>query len=228
MKKQFFTLTAFVLTTSMVLFSGCSQDDTTPPVITLGGSNPMTLALNSNYVDPSGTTAEDDEDGDVTSAIVVDASDVNKDVAGTYSVEYSVSDAAGNVGYATRTVNVANQLTSSAWVGNYSCLIVTPGQSNYTYNDGNVISTTLNNALAWNKFGDYSNATAKLNMIISGSGSVSIPSQTFTCGTPAVSRTFSGSGNVTGTGTSGSTIVLTVAETTNGATINSTYTFTKQ
>ena len=227
MKKQFFAITAFVLTSSMLLFSGCSQDDTTPPVITLGGANPMSLPLNSNYVDPSGTTATDDEDGDVTASVTYDDSDVNKDLVGTYSVEYSVSDAAGNIGTAIRTVNVINQTVSSAWTGSYSCLIVTPGQSNYNYNDANVISTTLNNGLAWNKFGDYSNATAKLNMIVSGTGTVSIPSQTFTCGTPAVLRTFSGSGNVTGSGSAGSTIVLSVAETTNGATINSTYTFTK-
>lgn len=227
MKKQFFVLAAFVLTSSVLLFSGCSKDDTTPPVITIGGANPFSLALNSNYVDPSGTTAEDDKDGDVTANVTYDPSDINKDVVGSYNVIYSATDAAGNEGTATRTVNVANQLTTSPWVGSFSCVIVTPGQSNYFYNDGTTISTTLNNGLAFNKFGDYSNATAKLNMVISGSGSVSIPSQTFTCGTPAVSRTFSGSGNVTGSGSAGSTITLSITETTNSATINSVYTFTK-
>ena len=69
--------------------------DTTPPVITLTGANPLTIATGTAYTEP-GATATDNVDGDITSAIVIDASAVNTSVAGTYSVTYNVSDNAGN------------------------------------------------------------------------------------------------------------------------------------
>lgn len=224
MKTSKLLLIGAALTLGIV--GGCKKDDTTPPTITLTGSNPFSLALNSNYVDP-GATASDDEDGDGLT-VSVDASDINKDLVGSYTVAYSATDAAGNEGTATRTVNVANQLTTSAWTGTYSCVITTSGQPPYNYTDANVISTTLNNGLAWNKFGDYSNATAKLSMIVNSGGSVTIPTQSFNCGTPAVLRKFTGSGISNGSGGAGSTITLQIDETVNNVTTSFTYLFTKQ
>ncbi len=211
---------------SAVIFTSCSDsEDTTPPVITLVGANPFSLVLNSAYVDP-GATAKDDEDGTITSQIIVDASGVNKDKAGTYTVNYSVSDAAGNTGTASRTVTVANSITSSPWTGSYGCVITSTGAP-YNYNDGALISATLNNGLAWSKFGDYSNADKKLSFSIDGSGNVTIPTQSITCGTTPVLRQFSGSGTSTGSGAMGSTIVLQITETVNSIAGNYTYTFTK-
>ena len=44
--------------------------DTTAPVITLLGDNPMTIEVGSTFTDP-GATATDNYDGDLTSSIVV-------------------------------------------------------------------------------------------------------------------------------------------------------------
>jgi len=79
--------------------------DSTPPVITLLGQNPMTLTVGDTFTDP-GATASDDVDGDLTSSIVK-FSTVNTAVAGTYTVTYNVSDAATNAAtQETRTVVV--------------------------------------------------------------------------------------------------------------------------
>ncbi|HOS02158.1 MAG TPA: DUF5011 domain-containing protein [Candidatus Hydrogenedentes bacterium] len=79
--------------------------DTVPPVITILGSNPVTVNQNAVYVD-AGATAIDNKDGDITANIVA-TSTVNTAVAGTYAVTYTVSDAAGNAAApAVRTVKV--------------------------------------------------------------------------------------------------------------------------
>ncbi|MEO0578900.1 MAG: immunoglobulin-like domain-containing protein, partial [Pseudomonadota bacterium] len=80
-------------------------DDTTPPVITLNGDNPLNLIVGSAFVDP-GATATDDVDGDISANIVVGGDVVNTGVVGTYNVTYNVSDAAGNA--ATEVVRVVN------------------------------------------------------------------------------------------------------------------------
>ncbi|TLY06534.1 MAG: DUF5011 domain-containing protein, partial [Thaumarchaeota archaeon] len=68
--------------------------DTTPPVITLVGSNPVTVQFGSTYTD-AGATATDNIDGNITPSIVT-VNPVNTGVAGTYFVTYNVKDAAGN------------------------------------------------------------------------------------------------------------------------------------
>ena len=227
MKKHLLTTFA-VLALSTVIFNGCKDDeDTTPPVITLLGNNPFALTLNSTYSEP-GYKAEDDQDGDVTGLVVVDKTEINKDKTGSYEVHYEVTDAAGNFTDFHRTVNVSNSLTSSPWTGNYSCVITEIGQPNYTYSESLAISSTVNNGFEWSKFGDYSNATAKLNISIDGSGNVSVPTQSFTCGTPAVLRQFSGSGTSSGAGAAGSIITLQITETVNAVTKSFVYTYTKQ
>ncbi len=80
--------------------------DTTAPVITLLGSSPVTVPLNSTYTD-AGATAADLVDGDLTGAIVT-VSTVDTSVVGSYTVTYDVTDANGNAAVqVTRTVNVA-------------------------------------------------------------------------------------------------------------------------
>jgi hypothetical protein len=80
--------------------------DTTPPLITLLGPNPVVLNVGQAYTDP-GATASDNLDGDITSSIVVDSSAVNTAVPGNYPVTYNVSDVAGNAAaQVTRTVHV--------------------------------------------------------------------------------------------------------------------------
>lgn len=68
--------------------------DLTKPVITLLGSDTVSVTLGSSYTD-AGATANDAVAGDLTSSIVL-AGSVNTNVAGTYTLTYSVSDTAGN------------------------------------------------------------------------------------------------------------------------------------
>ncbi len=76
--------------------------DTTPPVITILGSNPVNVIQNTVYTD-AGATALDAVDGVVP---VTSVSTVNTAVIGTYTVTYTAKDKAGNVATAIRTVNV--------------------------------------------------------------------------------------------------------------------------
>jgi len=81
--------------------------DTTPPVITLIGSPTVNLNVGDPYND-AGATAVDNIDGDITSSIVT-VNPVNTSAAGSYTVTYNVSDAAGNAASEViRTVNVTN------------------------------------------------------------------------------------------------------------------------
>ncbi|MFT5048816.1 MAG: ELWxxDGT repeat protein [Chlamydiales bacterium] len=76
------------------------------PSVTLIGANPQSIALGSAYVE-LGATASDDQDGDISASIVIDASAVDTATAGTYSVTYNVSDADGNAATARlRTVTI--------------------------------------------------------------------------------------------------------------------------
>ncbi len=77
--------------------------DTTPPVITLLGANPMTLTLGDSYAE-SGATATDNVDGDISVDI---SGTVNTNEVGIYTISYNVTDEAGNAATeVTRTVNV--------------------------------------------------------------------------------------------------------------------------
>jgi len=78
--------------------------DTTAPVITLLGADPMELNVGDTFNDP-GATATDDTDGDLTSSIQT-SSNIDTSVAGSYTVTYTVSDTAGNTASATRSVVV--------------------------------------------------------------------------------------------------------------------------
>ena len=80
--------------------------DTTPPVITLNGDNPLELTVGTTYIEP-GATAMDNIDGtfEVPATGITGAVDTN--TIDTYTITYNVSDAAGNpAAPVTRTVNV--------------------------------------------------------------------------------------------------------------------------
>ncbi|WP_345974393.1 immunoglobulin-like domain-containing protein [Sulfurimonas sp. HSL3-7] len=80
--------------------------DTTPPVVTIIGDNPLNLQLGDTFSDP-GATAHDNIDGDVTASIQT-SDDVDTSIVGTYSVTYTVGDTAGNIATAVRTVVVSD------------------------------------------------------------------------------------------------------------------------
>jgi hypothetical protein len=75
-------------------------DDTTGPVITLSGANPLTVERYSTYNEP-GATADGGEDVFITGA-------VNMSVVGTYTRTYKATDDEGNQSQITRTINVVD------------------------------------------------------------------------------------------------------------------------
>ncbi|WP_197474975.1 DUF5011 domain-containing protein, partial [Oleiphilus sp. HI0079] len=79
--------------------------DVIPPVITLNGDNPLYVEQGSSYTEP-GAVAIDARDGDISNNLTITGS-VNSAVAGTYSLDYDVTDATGNTAITvTRTVVV--------------------------------------------------------------------------------------------------------------------------
>ncbi|MCK8523806.1 DUF5011 domain-containing protein [Aquimarina sp. D1M17] len=76
--------------------------DTTAPVITLTGANPQTIELGTTYIELGATT----DDG---SAVLIDASSVNTNQSGQYTVTYNATDALGNTAVqVTRTIDVVD------------------------------------------------------------------------------------------------------------------------
>jgi hypothetical protein len=83
---------------------GTSGGDTTPPVVSLTGGASIDIGQGASFLDP-GATASDATDGDVTASIQVSGV-VDTAIPGAYALTYTATDSAGNVGTATRTVNV--------------------------------------------------------------------------------------------------------------------------
>jgi hypothetical protein len=80
--------------------------DTEAPIITLVGDAVINLYVGDTYTE-LGATATDNVDGNLTSAVVIDNSNVNTSIAGSYSATYNVTDSSSNVAEAVaRTINV--------------------------------------------------------------------------------------------------------------------------
>ncbi|MCK5856368.1 MAG: DUF5011 domain-containing protein [Bacteroidales bacterium] len=95
----------FVLIVSTQCKKEEEEKDTTPPVISLEGANPLSVDKGTAYVEP-GFSASDDLDGDISSNVKV-TGNVDVNTEGTYYLKYNVSDAAGNnADEQTRKVNV--------------------------------------------------------------------------------------------------------------------------
>ncbi len=81
--------------------------DNTPPVLKLNGSSNMTVNAGSTYNEP-GATATDNVDGNITNKIKITGI-VNVNILGTYTINYEVSDNAGNKATATRKITVIDK-----------------------------------------------------------------------------------------------------------------------
>ena len=79
----------------VVNYTPAEAVDDTPPVITLLGTTPLDLAVGAQYTD-AGAAALDNVDGNITANIVVGGTYSTTTSAGTFSITYNVSDAAGN------------------------------------------------------------------------------------------------------------------------------------
>ncbi len=78
--------------------------DTTPPVVTVLGPSPATVECATGFVDP-GATAVDSCAGAIP---VATSGAVNAGMPGSYSLGYVATDPSGNVGVASRVVNVSD------------------------------------------------------------------------------------------------------------------------
>ncbi len=121
-KKLKLGILSFALLTA--IFTGCSKDDTTSPLIALTGSDetyslPSVAGGNAAWVEP-GYTATDEEDGTITAKVSVSGT-VDLNTKGIYTITYSVSDEAGNSASATRTVRVVNdvEMFAGSWIDCY-------------------------------------------------------------------------------------------------------------
>ena len=100
----------FMLTVKDTCNVHTEEQDKVGPVITLKGPSSITLEVGGKYTE-SGATATDNKDGDLTSKIEVTGK-VDVDKAGTYKIEYTVQDAAGNKTTVSRTVTVKEKAVS--------------------------------------------------------------------------------------------------------------------
>ena len=94
--------------------------DTTAPVITLKGDNPVYITLGQDYID-AGATAIDNVDGTV--PVEVDNT-VDNNTVGTYTVKYSAIDEAKNLSTLTRKVTVVQEVVSPPEESNNEVTII--------------------------------------------------------------------------------------------------------
>lgn len=137
--------------------------DTTPPVITLNGTNPLQLFIGQPY-EEKGATATDETDGNV--SVEIDGT-VDTSTAGSYTVTYSAADTSGNQSQSTRTVTViAPQLLSLKLESSTTSL-----------NMGEKTSLTLTGSYEDNSTNDI---TDQIEWIITPSGAVDINATSLT------------------------------------------------
>ncbi|MCX6257161.1 MAG: DUF5011 domain-containing protein [Bacteroidia bacterium] len=190
-KTGFISLIAVI---AVIFMASCKTSDTVAPKLILLGDNPMTISLNAVYVEP-GATANDNKDGDITSKIVITnpislqpATGPFQDIylpkdatiaVGTYTVTYTVKDAAGNTTTLNRTVNVQNDI--SPYAINYSVHKINQTHPATTYPDYESLLTfdpNINNRLWFAKFSNLSLYSFNVYANVRGD-SIFIPLQTF-------------------------------------------------
>jgi len=190
MKKYFVVLISIILLSGSIIINSCDKDknDSTEPVVTLIGDAKITHILNLPYVDV-GAIATDDGDP---IEVIIEFNNVEVNMIGTYKVIWTAIDAAGNKGSAEREVAVYNE--ANFLIGNYNIHVTeTTSGIEYDYTDMVLVAGNVNNQIWVNKFNNY--VGASVYMLISG-GTLTIPNQTVSAGTPLVQRTFSGTGVV--------------------------------
>lgn len=166
----------------------------TPPKVILIGSPTFYVTLNSSYTD-AGYTAGDEEDGDITSQVVVTGT-INVDSVGLYYISYVVTDSEGLKDSVVRIINVRNSLNYLSGSHN----VVTTNLSN-----GNIrtwittvsASVSVNNQIKIFKISDCFMADPILTYD-PAKDSLFLPSQTFMCITPndTLPHTFVGKGKI--------------------------------
>lgn len=191
MKTNKILLSAVVI--SALTIVSCKKDDTSSPSVAMNGPALITLDLHQAYVE-QGASASDSKDGDLTSSISMSgAVDVNN--AGVYTIDYSVSDKAGNTGEARRTVVVRHtaETTEGTFAVKDSC-----GNSSTSYVE--VLNDEATTKLRVTRFANYDNANAYFEISGETNSTITVPQQTIVCGTVPVARVFTGTGSISPNG----------------------------
>lgn len=108
-----------------------ASPDITPPIITLNGTDTITIIQNTPY-NEEGATALDDTDG-VTDITI--SGTVNTNITDTYIITYTATDSAGNISNATRSVEIvspADTTSPTITLNGANTLIIAQGS---TYNE---------------------------------------------------------------------------------------------
>ncbi len=210
MKKIALGFASLLLLAGVLSISSCKETDSSSPVITVtnddAAHNRVAQFSAAAYTDP-GATVVDDVDKDLTAAA---SGTVNMLLANDYTITYTATDKAGNVGTATRTVSVDG---GQYLAGSYTVEDFTGATSNGTYPETISSSSVTNNKINFTKFAFYVNGT--VYGTLSGT-TITIPQQTVTCGNPAADRTFTGTATYS---SANHNFTLNYSETTNGTTI---------
>lgn len=184
MKKQILTTLSLAIIAGVLSLTSCKTEDAGAPMITVtGGANQSqslpSIANNGTWTNPT-ATAMDDEDGDISMSITVSGT-VNPNLAGNYTLTYTVSDAAGNTATEVVTVSIKND---AAFLGNLSST-GTPTMATYAAYDSCqvtpasyfsptvIVSSTVNNAFTITNFGAFGNNIV-INATLSGA-TINIP-----------------------------------------------------
>ena len=166
----------------------------TPPKIILIGSPTFNVTLNTSYTD-AGFTAGDEEDGIITSQVVVTGM-VNVDSVGLYYISYVVTDSEGLKDSVVRVINVRNSLNYLSGSHNVVTTDLSNG-STRTWITTVSASVSVNNQIKIFKISDCFMADPLLTYD-PVKDSLFMPSQTFTCITPndTLPHTFVGKGKI--------------------------------
>ncbi|HOY32019.1 MAG TPA: DUF5011 domain-containing protein [Bacteroidales bacterium] len=195
MKKIALIFASIVLIAGALTFTGCDKTNTVAPTVTLVGDATITTPLNAAFTDPGATATA--EDGTVLTVTTTSTPAFNKDLAGTYTFTYSATDVDGNTGTATRTVIVEND--AKAFAGTYNATDDgISGTWHFAWTETITVSSTVNNRIIFSRFAYYTGCTPYADMNASHT-TINMPQQSFNCGSPAMMRTFTGSGAVTTT-----------------------------
>lgn len=217
MKKYILSLSGISLIAIASIFTSCKKINNTPPTITLTGTSSITISLQGHYIELGASAA--DNAGTGVAAIITGT--VNVNLTGTYIITYTATDNAGNTSKIYRTVTVVNALAVMA--GNYTCTI-TSASPPVQYTQTITASATQNKRIGFGYFNDFVGNTSIFADVFTNT-TVSLPNQTgYPVGSPAVVKTFGGSGTIT----SDSTFTLNYTVTTNGTPVNTVETFMKQ
>ncbi|MBA3709394.1 MAG: DUF5011 domain-containing protein [Planctomycetes bacterium] len=156
-RPSFVFLAAFVMATAATQLSA---EDTTPPVISLRGSEVMTLT-GEDFLDP-GAVAFDDVDGDISDRILTWGI-VNAQREGMYEIFYLVTDSSGNNAYTQRRIVVVDLVAPAITLLGDDPMIVTwpnafidPGAAAFDTFDGDLsLAVRVDGAVDGSILGGY-------------------------------------------------------------------------